>query len=320
VSNAPRPDFFVVGAPKCGTTSLDRSLRQHPDIFMPDRKDLPHFGSDLEFTFTYQYGERRETLKEYLRFFEAAGEFARVGETSCWYLFSRRAAAEIRAFAPDAIIIIMLRNPVDMMYSQHSQFLSNLNEDISSFEDALEAEPDRRQAQRIPGTAHFPRGLQYRETARYADQVERYLDTFGPDRVHVIIYDDYRADAAGEVHRVLTFLGLDQVLPLATEIANPNKVVKHPRLHALAMARPTRLEDLYHAVTPARFHGRLAAAARARSLQYAARPPLSTETRSALQQEFADDVTRLGTLIDRDLSSWLAQATEIPESSQAPSA
>lgn len=320
MSNSPRPNFFVVGAPKCGTTSLDQSLRHHPDIFMPDRKDLPYFGSDLEFTFTYQYGERRETLEEYLRFFETAGEFAQIGETSCWYLFSQRAAEEIRAFAPDAKIVIMLRDPVDMMYSQHSQFLSGLNEDISSFEDALRAEPDRRQAQRIPRTTHFPRGLQYRETARYSDQVERYLDTFGPDRVHVILYDEFRANAAGEVHRVFSFLGLDRVLQLSSEIANPNKVVKHPRLHALAMARPTRIEDVYHAVTPARFHGRLAAAARALSLKHEARPPLSPETRRALQREFAKDIMRLGTLINRDLSSWLVDASEMPESSEVLSA
>ena len=67
----------------------------------------------------------------------------RLGEASVWYLYSKTAAQEIYSFNPDAQIVVMLRNPADMLYSQHSQFLYNGNEDIEDFSEALAAEPER---------------------------------------------------------------------------------------------------------------------------------------------------------------------------------
>jgi hypothetical protein len=106
-----KPDFFIVGAPKSGTTAMYFYLKQHPEIFMPERKELHFFGSDF---FAPHFVR---DLKEYLKFFEGADNKKRIGEASVWYLYSKRAAFEIKEFNPDADIIIMLRNPVDMMYS-----------------------------------------------------------------------------------------------------------------------------------------------------------------------------------------------------------
>jgi Sulfotransferase family len=300
------PNFFIVGAPKSGTTSLDHYLRQHPDVFMPSRKDLPFFGSDLHMRFTYEYGRVRETLEQYLSYFEQAGSARRIGETTVWYLFSERAAEEIHRFAPDALIIVMLRNPVDMMYALHSQFLSNLNENIDNFEAALAAEVDRRDGHRIPTRAHFPQGLLYRDVARYSEQLERYFTIFGRDRVHIVYYDDFRDHTHREVCKTFEFLGLDPSVPVNLDIINPNKVVRHRLLHALAMAPPTRLESLYHALTPSRFHGRAAALARRMSLEHKPRPPLDPDFRDRLEREMASEILQLGSLLDRDMSSWLA--------------
>ena len=304
---ARHPNFFVVGAPKSGTTSLNQYLGQHPDVFMPSRKDLPFFGSDLQLRFTYKYGRARETIEQYLSFFDNAGSALRVGETAVWYLFSESAAQEIYSFAPEALIIVMLRNPVDMMYALHSQFLSNLNEDIDNFEAALAAEADRRDGRRIPLRAHFPRGLLYRDVARYAEQLERYFNIFGRDRVHVIYYDDFRDNTHAEVYKTFQFLGLDPGVPVSLEVINPNKVVRHRRLHALAMLPPTRLESLYHTLTPSRFHGRVAALARRLSLEYEPRSLLDTHVRERLEQEMTPEIIRIGRLLDRDMSSWLMQ-------------
>src|SRR5262245_21415535 len=95
------PDFFVVGAPKCGTTALDAYLKQHPDIFIPARKELHYFGSDLAFL-----KAPRISLEEYLTQFGPAQDQRRVGETSVWYLYSQQAAAEISKFCREAQVII----------------------------------------------------------------------------------------------------------------------------------------------------------------------------------------------------------------------
>ncbi|MGH2443292.1 MAG: sulfotransferase, partial [Chloroflexota bacterium] len=105
------PDYFIVGAPKCGTSSLASYLKQHPRVYLPESKDVPFFGSDL------QYRPRRETLDEYQNRFAGAGGATRIGEACTAYLYSRRAAAEINAYSTDADIIVMLRNPLETMYS-----------------------------------------------------------------------------------------------------------------------------------------------------------------------------------------------------------
>src|SRR5438093_448879 len=140
----PRPDFFIVGAPKCGTTAMYAYLRQHPQIFMPFHKEPLFFGSDL----TTRYG--RMSLEEYLALFADASRGQRIGEASAWYLYSATAAAEIKAFAPDAQIVVMLRDPVEVMRAQHSQLLFNMQETLTSFAEALAAEADRRAGRRLP--------------------------------------------------------------------------------------------------------------------------------------------------------------------------
>src|SRR5215472_18741131 len=107
-----RPDFFIVGAPRCGTTAMGQFLSAHPDIFMA-RKEMHFFGRDLRF------GRRfyRRNLDAYLSEFTGAESRKRAGEASVWYLSSRTAAAEIKEFNPDSRIIIMLREPVEMMFS-----------------------------------------------------------------------------------------------------------------------------------------------------------------------------------------------------------
>jgi hypothetical protein len=296
-----QPDFFVVGAPKSGTTALHTHLRAHPDFHLPERKDAPYFGSDLEFR---RWRLSRCEYENDLR----PGRHARLlGHTCVWYLYSRRAAEEIHAAAPAARIVIMLRNPVDMLHAQHSQFLYNGNEDIADFGAAIAAEPDRRRGRRVPRRAHFVQGLQYVDTARYAEQVGRYLRTFGRDRVRVIIYDDFRADPAGAVGEAARWLGGSDV-PVAGEVVNANKRVRSRRLQAFLMAPPPAVERMAHAVMPRSLHGKLAPWLIGRNVTRRRRDQLPAELRYRLTHELAGDVRRLEQVLDRDLSGWMAPA------------
>src|SRR3546814_12058099 len=92
-------------------------LGQHPEIFFSDPKEPLFFGRDLYHTW------RLEDFDAYLDLFAGAREARWIGEGTVWYLYSRRAAEEIKSFAPHAKIIVMLRNPIDVIYSLHGQFL-----------------------------------------------------------------------------------------------------------------------------------------------------------------------------------------------------
>lgn len=293
-----KPDFFIVGAPKSGTTAMYRYLKQHPEIFMPERKELHFFGTDIQSSL---YVRDRE---KYLSFFSHIAGEKRVGEASVWYLYSKKAAHEIKEFCPTASIIIMLRNPVDMLYSLHSHFLYNGSEDIDNFQAALDAEGDRRRGQRIPVTAHFVECLFYRETVKYAQQVERYLKVFGRENVHIIIYDDLKKDPLGVYQEALTFLGVDEQFKPAFSIVNPNKSVRSKALQRFLLNPPAHTQKLLKAVLPRFVRSSVWKGLKRLNIKCEPRKPMNPDLRKCLQSEFAAEVESLGKIIGKDLSHW----------------
>lgn len=299
-----KPDFFVVGAPKCGTTALAEHLARHPDIFMP-KKEMHFFGSDLKFGPNFY----RRDLNTYLAEFNRWNGHARVGEASVWYLFSERAAAEIKEFSPEASIIILLREPVSMLYSLYYQFLCDGNEYLPTFEEALAAESDRREGRRAGRLTYLLQALDYRATVKFSDQVRRYFELFGRERVHVIIYDDLAADTADAYEETLDFLGVSsELVELPAGEATGSMTVASPVLRSLlndplvrgaAIALRRWLpRPVFSAIQTT---GLQLCSFNSRPLR---RPPISPETRLALQREFAPEVERLSALLRRDLTHW----------------
>lgn len=305
-----KPNFFIVGAPKCGTTSLHEYLQRHPDVFMPFFKEPHFFGSDLVGS---RFRQFRNKPERYLKLFRDARGERRIGESSPWYLASERAADEIHAYDPGAKIIIMLRNPIDMMYSMWSQFRYSGNEQIGSFEEALAAEADRRAGRRIRRAAHCVTGLYYREMARFAKQVPRYFERFGRENVMVIIFDDFRSDTPASYRAVLDFLELDSNFNMTFDIRNPNKEVRLEWLQKLIvdsgfslMLLKDRLTYLAttHSLVPFSYRTRAVEGVIAVYTKYEKRSPLTTALRKRLAGELKGEIDALSALLDRDLSHW----------------
>ena len=297
---APRPDFFIVGAPKCGTTAMAAYLGQHPQIFMPLAKELFYFGPDLE---TWR---RRPSRAEYLAAFAGAAAAHRIGEASPGYLYSKRAPSEILEFNPAADIVIMLRDPVEMVQSYHAQQLFMGLDDIEDLESAMAAESDRAQGRRIPpgSTSYW---LQYSQVARFAEHVARYLDAFGKDRVCIVLYDDFRADTAATFADVVGFLGCDTSFLPEFPVVNARKGARSPGLQRLVRNPPAFFRSGVRRLLP------LDARVRARRILYrlntrpADRSPISPAFRDRLRADFAPDIRKLSALIGRDLSAWLPE-------------
>lgn len=300
-----KPNFFIVGAPKCGTTAMYQYLRQHPEIYMA-RKELNYFGG-AERT-TYPKGR----LEDYLRTFGGATDEKWVGEASVFYLFSRVAAANIKEFCPYARVIVMLRNPVDMLPSLHSQLLYNGDEDIDDFEIALSLQSARKNGQHIPRHCHTYYGLQYYEVAAYTSQLERYYTAFGRDNVHVIIYDEFASDTPKSYRNVLDFLGVDNAyIPSSFEVVNPNKSIRVPWLRtALYVYRdsPSIRRPVQLLMPPVVRHP-LRDLVRHAYTNHTPRSQISPELRRHLQQHFLPEVERLSALLGRDLTGWCTEKT-----------
>ncbi len=293
-----RPDFFIVGAFKAGTTAMYEYLRAHPQIFMSVPKEPMYFGRDL----TPRY--RRMTEDESLGLFRDARPEQKAGEASPWYLYSRSAPTEINAFEPNSKVIIMLRNPVDVMYAQHSQLVFNQREDLTDFAAALDAEPDRLRGDRIPADAIRPEALYYRQSVRFPEQVQRYLEVFGRERVHFIVFDDLVADVGSVYRATLEFLGVDPTVPVDPSVYNPNRQARSGLVQRLIFAPRGPLRGLFGRLRRLPIAHRVRDALVSANSARAQRAEMDAQLRVRLTEEFAPQVAQLGTIIGRDLSAW----------------
>ncbi len=289
------PDFFIVGAPKCGTTALYSYLRQHPDVFMPEVKEPHRFAPDLGFN-------AFQNQADYLSLFAEAVHEKRVGEASVWYLYSQAAPAAIKEFRPDARIIIMLRNPVEMIYSLHSQAVYSGHENIADFEAALQAEEDRKHGLRVPRHVAILQFVLYRETGRYTEHVKRYFDVFGRENVQVLIFEDLKQNASQIYEQTCQFLDIAADFHPEFEVVNPNTARRSMALvHLIGSPTARKMGRLLMPFPAARQH--LASNLDQLNTKVEPRPPMNPQLRQRLQAEFAPETEHLSELLGRDLVS-----------------
>ncbi|HUT76230.1 MAG TPA: sulfotransferase [Polyangia bacterium] len=295
------PDFFVVGAPKCGTTAMNEYLGQHPELGMCPRKETQYFATDLRARFAVKRGQRPLSLDQYLGLFEQYADLPRRGEASVWYLYSSEAAREIRKFSSRSEAIVMLRNPVEMLPSLHSQFVYVGLEPVEDFEQALALDPERER----DGT---PRGFpprSYRSAIRYAEQLTRYLDVLGRDRVHVVVYEDFRDNTVGAYRDTCEFLGVDPEFVPTIEVVNANKRVRSRAMRRIARRPPEAMRTVLHRVSSQEMRRRAAATMRRINTRAEQRPPVRSHVSELLRPEVERQVRELDELIGLDVSAWL---------------
>jgi hypothetical protein len=296
-----KPDFFIVGAPKSGTTSLYDYLKQHPEVFLP-KKELYYFCYDL----TFRTPPIRESV--YLSYYTDARSHQAIGDASVYYLLSPGAAKKIKEFNPDARIIILLRNPVQMVYSLHSQLFSNGDEPIETFKEAMDAETGRRAGNLIPSYHRCPlEAMFYSTVACYYEQVLRYKSVFGEDKLHIIFFEDFIFDPEKEYRKVLDFLGLEEIMPDSFEAKNANKAPRSMAFLGFLVNPPPLIKLLGRLLFPHHTKRREWLVDRLWNFntKHKPRDPLTDELRQRLVTLYKDDIEKLGKLLDRDLSSWM---------------
>lgn len=298
-----RPRFFVLGAPKCGTTALYQWLATDPGLFLP-AKELHQWGGDLH------HRRPARSLAEYEALFEPAG--ARLpGEVAVWYLMSEAAPQELRAYAPEARLVAMIRHPVELIESLHSQLLYSGEEDLPDLARALEAEADRRAGRRIPRSAH--RGLEappdeallYRRVADYAPQIRRWRAAFGRDALLVLRHEELKADPLGLYRRVVAHIGGPPGHEPPLGVVNPNKVARSPRAQRLVQG--LRWGPWNRLVPPGRLR-RLARTGferlQAFNTRQERRAPMDPALRARLLEELRPSVEALEAELGMELPAW----------------
>ena len=204
------PFAFIVGAPRCGTTTLAGFLQQHPEVCFSAVKE-PHFFSRDELDDLDEGQVRKLVDEEYLqRFFgQCSGTEKLRAEGSVTYLYTPERMAPILKLWPNAKFVIALRDPLAMLPSLHQRLLVTGDENITDFRKAWAKIEERARGKSIPRSAIDPRFLRYDEAGALGRNVERFLAAVGRERCHIILFDDLAGDPEGAYRGLCRFLGLD---------------------------------------------------------------------------------------------------------------
>ena len=299
-----KPNLFIVGQPKSGTSALFSFLKGHPDVGVCSTKEPQYFCKDINSQYFHLSNQER-TDENYLKLFAHCGKRKVILEASTAYLFSRVAAAEIRKFSPDAKIIMMLREPVDFLFTYHTQMLrtSCTFEEVEDFMTAMALEPVRKAGQSIPGNCFDPQFLYYSDRVSYTEQIERFRNVFPAEQLKLIIYDDFKANNEAVYDEVVAFLGLDPAYRPEFKTINPKVGVRFRRLKQASdqwlfpvkqWIRPRLPSGLYKA-------GR--SLYRRVFFKQKGLPTLQPRDKAMLMRRYKDEVARLSACVGRDLTS-----------------
>jgi hypothetical protein len=210
------PDFFLVGAPKCGTTALYDMIGAHPEIFVSPVKEPDFFAADIRAAVfgdrTFRSGETAGPItdwSQYLELFSGAVPSQRLGEGSVCYLASRVAAAAIHERCPEARILMVLRDPADRLFSHYSAAVA-ARSTRATFPEWLAAAAVREETDAAPVGPVV--------AGRYGANLQRYLAVFPASRIHVAWHEDFVRDPAATVQHIFGFLGVDDTRQVPVHI------------------------------------------------------------------------------------------------------
>lgn len=294
-----RPNLFVVGVGKSGTYFLYNHLSKHPDIFMSPIKEPTYFGNDLCFQNT------RISKEKYLGLFINTSSFKYRGEASVSYLLSETAASEISTFSPNAKIIILIRNPIDVIYARYYQNRKYAYEPCKTFREALEMEKLRRMDIAIPKHTPVKEWLFYSEWVCYSKQIQRYFNYFPKENVFIGIYDDLNQNPSSFLYNLGLFLQIDGLEKIPIKKINKNTIARSTVLTRLNRGHFTFLNYLVCLILPSRL-------VRSKLKQYidnynyrtAPRPALEISLAEQLKKQLENEIKNTENLLNIDLSHW----------------
>jgi hypothetical protein len=312
------PNFFIVGAPMAGTTSLYAYLDQHPQVYMSPLKEPSYFASELrpdnfseevrpriarEMRALEQYlqGDMREkrfgglvsTWEDYLKLYRNVSDEHAIGEATASYLWSASAARNIAARIAHARIIINLRNPVDRAFSQYLQMLT-AGVTRRSFREQIDASL-RCEDKRIGSLWPL---LDY---GRYYEQIKRYFEAFPRSQIHISYYEDLEQAPRRLLSHLFAFLEVDH--EFAPDLSRRHHVPVIPKLSGAAYyLKKWGAWPYLRRLAPVPLGPRLT------SLLVRSRGSLTMEPadRALLTDYYRDEINKLAVLLDRDLSSWVS--------------
>ncbi len=260
------PNFLVIGAPRCGTSWLARNLRAHPEIYLPNDKELHYFDRHYE-----------KGIAWYEKFFINSTEPV-VGEATPAYFYNPVIPELIHQTLPNAKLIVSLRNPVDRAYSHFWYRYTDrkIKMKNSSFEEQL-----------IKNPRLIEEGL-------YSKSLHRYFDIFPKNNILIMHYEEIKTNPGKYMNTVYRFLEVDDKFkpPYLEKVINSSAtksgtISMHSISNKLSKLGFDRISNIIDRVTRREI------------------PLIKKEVRIQLVEKyFLEDINKLENMIDQNLSYW----------------
>lgn len=298
------PDFIVIGAAKCGTTSLFHYLSQHPGIFLPRRKEPSFFAHESDGDTFHGPGDDEwnfvTTLSEYQDLFRGAQRGFVTGDISPRYLYFEQSSRRIAHHAPQARLVAILRHPVDRAYSH---FLMNRGrgcEPEADFVKALKRGPERE-------TKQWGWDWQYVKAGLYHAQLERYYDRFPREQIQVFLYDQLKSQPEAVLRELFRHIGVNE--SFQPDMSARHRPAARPQSYALQtlLRRIDGWVPFVRRNLPQGIGRRLGSSFHQRAQKWNKSPPqpLPEATRSILfERYFAADARKLERLVGAEFAIW----------------
>lgn len=279
------PNFFVVGAPKAGTSSLYHYLSEHPDIFLPRIKE-PHFFSSPEVISSYYDVDVISNEKKYFDLYNNAGNYKAIGDLSTSYLYNSESAKRIYEYNPESKIIVVLRNPIERAISHYLMDV-NLGYQNDSLHSILISNSNNKYYAEYVGN-----GL-------YFSNLRDYYDAFRSDQILVLLAEDLAKNSASTVRIIYKFLGVDATVVPNTDVRSNQ--YRQTRFKHSSLIKKFRFILRYTSLMPDFMKVII------KTILYkkdTVKPKFENE-KDILKEIYLDDTLKTGKLINKDLTAWM---------------
>lgn len=284
------PNFFIVGAPRAGTTSLYFYLKQVPEVYLSPVKEPNYFSVKIIPDDHYLLPIRNK--KNYLKLFEKVKDEKAIGEASPSYLEDPETPYLISQDVSDARIIAILRDPVERAFSHYLMMVSQGFEKLS-FRKALDDLLTNKTRNEF---------RHYLTPGQYSEQIKRYINIFGNEKVKILIFEEFIRDTQKSIEEVLNFLGINEKpSSLVENTYNPFSVSRG--WYADLIMTNTMIRKIGFSLIP---NPDLRQKIKGKLLKKAKKPEMFSDDRGFLEKYYMDDVKKLQNSLNRKLPwDWL---------------
>ncbi|WP_251963753.1 sulfotransferase domain-containing protein [Salinibacter ruber] len=290
------PNFLVIGAEKSGTTWIYDRLRRHPDIFMPEVKEV-HFFNRLNSNFETRQNYKEHDLEWYRAHFRNREREAAVGEATPMYLCDEKAPERIHLHAPDVGLIACLRYPTDRAYS-HYWMARGKKHTTRSFQEVVQSRSPR-----------------FINRGRYGKQLDRYLSHFDRSQIHILVHEELFADPIEHLNEICSFLGVDDTFyrdqSWITDTVNRSSTVRSTILHKMIGRTAKWMRDHEGFRQMIDLLKKSGITDRVKEANKAPRdyPDMPYKLRHELDQYYAPTVQRVEEVLNREIQPWRNRST-----------